>query len=171
LLLDKSVSDEKGKNLKVSEEFAEEARHACSRLSGDPPEIRREWWRDLIKFGKSGENLVRPVRLVTSEQPVAATAESSSPDDIERPFPRPSPHLRIIRMTATIAAASAVAMALFMAGRMFPDGRRNAASRLAAVSPAPTLLTQIAATTPAISQAVPIAVPVIAAGVDTRTPS
>src|ERR1700752_1237629 len=80
---------------------------------------------------------VRSVRLVTSEQPVAAMAESSSPDDIERPFPRPSSHLRIIRMTATIAAASAVAMAVFMAGRMFPDGRRNAAARLAAVSPAP----------------------------------
>src|SRR5215468_542901 len=59
--LDKSVSDEKGKNLKVSEEFAEEARHA----------------------------------------------ESSSPGDIERPFPRPWPHLHIIRMTATIAAAAA----------------------------------------------------------------
>ena len=122
--LDKSVSDEKGKNLKVSEEFAEEARHA----------------------------------------------ESSSPDDIERPFPRPSPQLRIIRMTATIAAASAVAMAVFVAGRMFPDGRRNAAARLAAVSPSPTLLPQIAANTPAISQAVPIAVPVIAAPAPSAPP-
>jgi hypothetical protein len=160
--LEKSVSDEKGKNLRLSEEFAEEARHACARLSVDPPEIRREWWRDLIKIGKSGENLVRPVRLVTSEL-VAALAGSSSPDDIERLFQRPSPHFRIIRMTATIAAASAVAMAVFMAGRMFPDGRRNAVARLAAVSPAPTLLLQIAATTPAISQAVPIALPIIAA--------
>jgi hypothetical protein len=144
------------------EEFAEEARRACARLSVNPPEIRREWWRDLIKIGKSGENLVRPVRLVTSEL-VAAIAESSSPDHIERLFPRPSPHFRIIRMTATIAAASALAMAVFMAGRMFPDGRRNAAARLAAVSPAPTPLPQIAATTPDISQAVPIALPVIAA--------
>jgi hypothetical protein len=122
---DKSVSDEKGKNLKVSEEFAEEARHA----------------------------------------------ESSSPDDIERPFPRPSPHLRIIRMTATIAAASAVAMAVFMAGRMFPDGRRNAAARLAAVSPSPTLLPQIAATTMAISQAVPIAVPIAVPVIAAPTPA
>jgi hypothetical protein len=167
--LEKSVSDEKGKNLRVSEEFAEEARHACARLSVDPPEIRREWWRDLIKIGKSGENLVRPVRLVTSEL-VAAIAESSSPDHIERLFPRPSPHFRIIRMTATMAAASAVAMAVFMAGRMYPDGRRNAAARLAAVSPAPTLLPQIAATTPAISQAVPIALPVVAAPTPSAPP-
>jgi hypothetical protein len=148
------------------EEFAEETRRARARLSVDPPEIKRECWRDFVKIGKSGENLVRPVRLVTSEL-VAALAESSSPDDIERLFPRPSPHFRIIRMTATIAAASAVAVAVFMAGRMYPDGRRNAAARLAAVSPAPTPLPQIAATSPAISQAVPIAVPVIAAATPT----
>jgi len=154
----------------VSEEFAEEARHACARLSVDPPEIRREWWEDLIKIGKSGENLVRPVRLVTSEL-VAALAESTSPDNIERLFPRPSPHFRILRMTAAVAAASAVVMAAFMAGGMFPVGRWNAVARLAAVSPAPTLLPQIAATTPAITQAVPIALPVMAAPTPTPAPS
>jgi hypothetical protein len=145
--------------LEVSEEFTAEARHACARLSVDPPEIRREWWKDLIKIGKSGENLVRPVRLVTTEL-VAALAESTSPDNIERLFPRPSPYFRIIKMTATIAAASAVAMAAFMAGGMFPVGRWNAVVRLAAASPAPTQLPQIAATTPAISHPISIAVEV-----------
>jgi hypothetical protein len=148
--------------IEVSEELAEEAKHACARLSVDPPEIKREWWRDLIKIGRSGENLVRPVRLVTSEL-VAALAESRSPDDIERLFPRPSPRFRTIRMTATIAAAAAVAMAAFVVGGMFPVRHWNGVARLAAVSPTPTQPPQIAANTPAVSQVVPIALPVIAA--------
>ncbi|MBV8815932.1 MAG: hypothetical protein JO271_15690 [Verrucomicrobia bacterium] len=64
-------------------------------------------------------------------------------------------------MTATIAVASAVAMAAFMAGGMFPVGRWNTVARVAAVSPAPTLLPQISNTTPAITQAVPVAPPVM----------
>jgi hypothetical protein len=109
-----------------------------------------------------GKSSLSRAQSLTSEL-VAALSESRSTDDIERLFPRPSPHFRIIRMTATIAAASAVAIAAFMAGGMFPVGRSHTVAQVSAVSPAPTLLPQIAATTPAVTQAVPVAPPVMAA--------
>jgi hypothetical protein len=109
--------------LRVPADFAERARHACASLSVDPPEIRREWWDDLIRVSNSGEHLVRPCRIATTEM-VTAIAESSSPDDIERLF-HPPRQFKMIRVVAQISAAAAIAVACFFCGQL-TDHLQNA---------------------------------------------
>jgi len=92
--------------LRVPADLAEGARAACTKLSIDVPELRRELWEDIIRVAELDQHLIRPGRIVTSEM-VAGLSKAVTPDDVVRVL---SPVSVSIRMHAILSAAAAVAL-------------------------------------------------------------
>jgi hypothetical protein len=92
--------------LRVPADLAERARTACTKLSIDPPEVRRELWEDLIRVTELDQHLIRPGRILTTEL-VAGLSKAVTPDDVVRVL---SPGLVGVRVHAILSAAAAVAL-------------------------------------------------------------
>src|SRR5215831_3922842 len=92
--------------LRVPADLAERARAACTKLSIDAPELRRELWEDIIRVAELDQHLIRPGRILTTEM-VAGLSKALTPDDVVRVL---SPVSVGIRVHAILSAAAAVAL-------------------------------------------------------------
>ena len=92
--------------LRVPADLAQRARTACTKLSIDAPEVRRELWEDLIRVAELDQHMIRPGRILTTEI-VAGLSKAVTPDDVVRVL---SPVSVSMRMHAILSAAAAVAL-------------------------------------------------------------
>ena len=92
--------------LRVPSDFADRARTACTKLSIDPPEVRRELWEDIIRVAELDQHLIRPGRVLTTEM-VAGLSKAVTPEDVVRVL---SPLSVSIRLHAILSAVAAVAL-------------------------------------------------------------